>query len=83
MVACVVHVYNDLVSNACGEQMYRKWPSVFVDFMNMHTWARRCVIYFCFLFKVIHSVDGLKVYVIYPYSMIYVYIHALRKFELL
>ena len=26
MVACVVHVYNDLVSNACGEQMYRKWP---------------------------------------------------------
>jgi len=38
---------------------------------------------FCFLFKVMNSIDQLRVYVIYPYSMVYVYMHVLRRFRLL
>ena len=36
-----------------------------------------------FLFKVMYNVDRIRVYVVCPYIVVYVYMHVLRRFKLL
>ena len=49
--------------------MDRRWSRDFGDSMDMRIWMWRCVICFVFPLKLC-SVDRLRVYVVYPYSVV-------------